>query len=262
MKNTRLPFRKRIKKVWYFTLMLTLNIVYAQSIDIRPKFFTTNNLRASFAVGGDISYLGKNGEVSLILLQGETDNQNIKFRELANWNVNLGFDIYSPNSILGFFIGAGFNSQKYAIEGTANQRRDSIRSFHVEIPAYLKFRFGKTSGNGHLWWAVGAGYAIPTKTSFRSFTSDNSMSTAVRDIEFFRTTPYISSILGYEIYLKSKSRYDFSNLRLLLYAQANYDLENRVLNNYVLPTPSSLNELDTVDIRFLKISVGLKFLFG
>jgi hypothetical protein len=263
MKDNSHYYKKLCKGISYAILLLVVNTVYSQSTDVRPKFLTFFNLRSSLAIGGDVSYLGKNNKIPLIQLQeGGITNENIRFRELANWNVNIGLDVYSPNGIVGFFIGAGFNSQKYSIEGTQNQRTDSIRSFHIEIPAYLKFRFGKISGKTHFWWALGGGYSIPYQTSFHSFDVNQTLTTAIKNIELFKTVPYASSLIGYEVYLKSRNSYYVSNLRLLLYAQVNYDLENRVLNVYDTPTPSSLSDLNAVDIRFLKISAGLKFLFG
>ncbi len=232
-----------------------------QRINVPPKLLATYNTHLSFSLGADLSYLGKNGDLELIQLNGATTGENIRFREGANWSMSVGMDLYSPNGVLGLYIAAEYNSQKYSVQGTTNQRLDSIASKNVEIPVYLKFRLGKTTGKSHVWAAFGGGYSIPLSTKFNSRLGATTIAEEPFRVALFQPTPFVSSIIGYEYYLKAQNGQYTSSVRTLIYLKGNYDLGNRVDNAFVAPEESSIGQIENLDIQFLRISFGIRFLF-
>jgi len=232
-----------------------------RQLKIPTKLFTTYNTKFSIAVGGDLSYdrINSNNVIMYpIKSVGKLNDDNFVFREIANWSAGVGLDIYAPLSLISFYIGAEFNSQKYVIKESLNNKFDRINNWNIEVPLYIKFRFGKPMGISHWWLALGAGYSIPLQTELR-YTLDNNSLLENNNNDFFKSIPYTSVMIGYEVYLQSVKR-SRNNLRILIYLKGNYDLDNRVNLNTVFPDNSVLSELNNLDIQFLRLSIGLKFL--
>jgi hypothetical protein len=243
----------------YITLLKCTVLNGQPKLNIPPKLFNTFNTRVSLSVGGDLSYVGKNNEVPLIIVNNKI-NDNLAFRETTNWSLNLGMDIYSPTSLINFLIVAELNAQKYSIEDTPNRRVDSISNLNIEVPIYLKFRIGKTTGRSHLWIAAGGGYSFPISTKFNSYLDNDPIFDDKVKIDLFKPIPYLSSIIGYEVYLRPGNTSYSSSFRTLIYIKANYDLANRIDPEFIPLNESAIAEIDKLDIQFLRISLGLRFL--
>ncbi|MEL6918025.1 MAG: hypothetical protein AAFO99_09885 [Bacteroidota bacterium] len=237
------------------------HLLMGQRINVPPKLLATYNTHLSFSLGADLSYVGKNGDLELILPNGATTGDNIRFREGASWSLSLGMDLYSPNGVLGLYVAAEYNAQKYAVEGTPNQRLDSIASKNLEVPVYLKFRLGKTTGKSHLWAAFGGGYSFPLSTKFNSRLGSTKIAEEPFKVDLFKPIPFLSSILGYEYYLKAQNGQYTSSIRTLLYLKGNYDLGNRINGGFIAPEESSISQISDLDIQLLRISFGIRFLF-
>jgi hypothetical protein len=244
-------------------VLFFVTYTYSQDVAISQKFFTTTNMRLSVDLGADMSWAGKNGKTGLMSQIGNIDEDLISYDKNPNTTINIGFDIYSPNSTLGFYIGTSFNNQKYTIKNNINQVRDSITSRNTEIPFYLKLRFGKVNRKGHFWLALGGGYSFPSKTE-RITHQNNVILSENDDSDIFQSTPFLSSIIGYEYIIPSgsneKTMYNRDNFRVLLYAKANYDLGNRIDPDFEFLPNTSLIHLENPEIKFLRISFGIKIL--
>ncbi|WP_298370326.1 hypothetical protein [uncultured Lutibacter sp.] len=255
-----------MKKIYLFTILsfIIFNKLIAQEVSISPVFFSTKELKVSVDLGIDLNWANKNGESSLMKLQGKTTSKNIKFNSIPSVSGNFGFDIYSSKSILGFYVGGSYNRHEFSIHNSTNSVVDSVRTSNLEIPVYLKFRFGKMNKKNHLVLALGGGYSIPLKTELNTY-SNNLLVNESKKEKLYEATPFISSILGYEFLLSTKSSkgreiYDRDDFRIMLYAKGNYDLSDRVNQNMVVSNQSSIRQLSNLDLQYLQISFGVKIL--
>lgn len=248
-----------------FTMLLFFSIyVFSQDVAISPEFFTTENMRLSVDVGADVSW-AKEGKTGLINSLGTINNESIGYSEKPNTSFNIGFDVYSPQSVLGFYIAANLNKQEYAIHNsTNNQLLDSITNTNIEIPLYLKLRLGKVNRNGHLWMAFGGGYSIATKSTRNTYLGGSKIYES-DEKELFNSTPFFSSIIGYEFLIpfsgsKGKEMHNRDNLRILLFAKGNYDLKNRINSDFNFQNNTSLGQIINPELKFVRISFGIKIL--
>lgn len=253
-----------------FLIMLIIavncNLMIAQDIAVGKKFFTTEYMRLGMSLSIDASFANSDGDTGLIQLQNESiKKDHLGFNKYPNTTFSLGFDIYSPTSTLGFYTELGINRQRYSIDNNSNtQKRDSINNTNIEIPLYAKLRIGKVRGKGQLWLAFGGGYSITTKSETTSF-QNNLTTSNIDSKEQFNSIPFLSSIIGYELIIPFKGSsgqeiYNRDNFRVLLYAKGNYDLKNRFDPNISFNNQTELEQIDNADLRFLRISFGLKIL--
>jgi hypothetical protein len=252
------------KKYYLFTILyfIIFNGVTAQEVEISPVLFTTKQLKVSADVGFDLNWANKNGESGLMKLQGTTTNENIKFSSIPSVTANLGVDIYSSFSLLGFYLGGAYNRHEFSIHNNNTQVIDSVRTSSLEIPLYLKFRFGKVKSKSHLVVGLGGGYSIPLSTELNSFKNNILINESTKD-KLYKPTPFVSSIIGYEFLLPSLSSkgneiYDRDNFRILLYAKANYDLSDRINQDMLVSNQSSISQVNNIQLQYLQISFGLK----
>ncbi|MGJ8743591.1 hypothetical protein [Polaribacter sp.] len=248
------------KSVLLFVLGLTSITVLGQDIAVKKKFFTTENFRLGAVLGADLSWAGDNGKTALISQKGTIEEENILYSKTPNTSYFLGFDAYSPTSTLGFMAGVSINLQEYSIKNKNLQVTDSIKTTNIEIPVYAKLRMGNVIKGGQFWLALGGGYSLTTQATATRVTNSNSI-TKYDVKNSFQSNLFISSIVGYEFSLDSKSK-DFLNrdsFRILLYAKGNYDLGNR-LDETTLNNNATLNSYTDPSLKFLRVSLGLKIL--
>ena len=255
-----------MKYVKLLILLLICSTSYGQieANKLSKEFFTTENLKLAISIGGDLTPVGDSGETVLIKSNGNIEKSQLSFSS-PNASYSLGFDIYSPQSKLGFFIDPTYNLQNYSIQETNAPLRDSISISNLELPIYLKLRLGNPLSKSQFWWAVGGGYSIPLNVEQNYFDVDtNNIVATIEEKEMFKSLPYISTIIGYELNLafgeSDKEIYERDGIKMLFYAKANYDLGNRVNEDFNFGTNTSLGNISEPDLQFLRFSFGIKFL--
>lgn len=255
-----------MKSIKFLLLLFVVSTSYSQieAIKLSKEFFTTENIRLALSLGGDVTPPGANGQTALIQTNGSIEKEQLSFAA-PNASFSLGFDIYSPQSKLGFFIDPTYNLQNFTVQESSAPLRDSISMANLEIPVYAKLRLGNPLSKSQFWWALGGGYSLPVNVEQHYF--DNTTNTLVASIEekdMFKPLPYLSTIIGYELNLafgeSDTEIYERDGIKMLFYAKANYDLGNRVDENYNFGTNTSLGTISDPDLKFLRISFGVKFL--
>lgn len=255
-----------MKHIKLLILLLIYTTTYGQieANKLSKEFFTTENMKLAISLGGDLTPVGDDGQTGLISTNGNIDKDQLSFAA-PNASFSLGFDIYSPQSKLGFFIDPTYNIQNYSIQEVNAPLRDSISSSNIELPVYLKLRLGNPLSKSQFWWAVGVGYSIPLDVEQNYFDmSTNSLVATIEEKEMFNPLPFLSSIIGYELNLafgdSDKEMYERDGVKMLFYAKANYDLGNRINKDYNFGTNTSLGNFTEPNLQFLRISFGIKFL--
>lgn len=253
---------KRIDRI-AILFVLIFNVVVSQDVPIDPAFFTTKNMRIGISLGGDTSVgIESDNRRQLLVVSpvGQTNGAEINLEKPStNFSLNIGLDVYSPNSILGFFTEINANFLDYQVGQENGSGIDLISSLNLEIPAYIKFRFGKVNRNGHTWVALGGGYSIVSRSMQNDvvFKGENS---------FLNNTAYLSGMFGLESIVpfkgsKGEEIFNRDNYRSLLFVKFNYDLNNRVDNTFNLDNSTVLGNLPNASLKFLRISIGLKIIF-
>lgn len=255
-----------MKHIKLLILVLICSTSYGQieANKLSKEFFTTENMKLAISLGADLTPISDSGKTGLIKTNGTIDKNQISFGE-PNSSFSLGFDIYSPQSKLGFFIDPTYNLQNYSIQERSAPLRDSISISNLEIPVYLKLRLGNPLNKSQFWWAVGAGYSIPltVEQNYLNVATNNIVAT-IEEKEMFKPLPYASTIIGYEYNLafgkSNKEVYERDGIKILVYAKANYDLGNRINEDFNFGSNTSLGNISEPDLQFLRISIGVKLL--
>lgn len=247
-------------------LLIICSTTYGQieANKLSKEFFTTENTKLAISLGGDLTPVGDSGQTVLITPNGNIDKNQLSFAT-PNASFSLGFDIYSQQSKLGFLIDPTYNLQNYSIQETNAPLRDSISISNLELPIYLKLRLGNPLSKSQFYWAVGGGYSIPLNVEQNYFdVTTNSLVATIEEKQMFKPLPYLSTIIGYELNLafgeSDKEIYERDGIKMLFFAKANYDLGNRINENYNFGINTSLGSISEPNLRFLRISFGIKFL--
>lgn len=250
-----------MKKTILILMICNSYITFGQDIAIEKSFFDIENFRLGAALGYDLSWAGDDGGTALMSTNGSIDDDQFFYAGTPTQTYFLGLDAYSPTSTLGFLGGVGLNFQEYSIRGQNGALIDSIKTTNIEIPLYLRMRFGKVLSRGQFWLALGGGYSINSKAEIIQKTSDGTILSTSEENKQFNSQPFVSSIIGYEIQLGGDKGEEYSRdaFRVLLYAKANYDLGNR-LEEKSVPSSSAIGSYSEPSIEFLRISIGLKVL--
>lgn len=260
-----------MKKVILFIVygVLSANLSLAQDVAINPEFFTTKNMRIGLSLGAESAIGFETNDTRKLLWvsqQGTTPKDYFTYDKPAvNTSFNLGIDVYSPNSALGFFAEFNYNTLKYQITPDDGAVIDSISSVNFEIPVYLKFRLGKVNRSGHTWLALGGGYSIVSKAR-QNTTRNNTRIGEQSQKSFLSNIGYTSAILGREVIIAGEGSngeeiYDRDTFRALIYLKVNYDLSSRINGDFDFNTGSVLGSISNLDVRLLRVSIGIKLLF-
>lgn len=255
-----------MKVITVLLLVMVASISNAQmEASLKKEFFNMENVKVALALGADISWAGDTGNTGMIQPNGNITENQIGYASSPNTSVNIGLDIFSPQSKLGFLINPTYNSQRFAVQQTGAALRDSISLRNLEIPAYLKLRLGNVLSASQFWLALGGGYSIPLSAEQNYYESDtNRFVGTIDDNEAFKPLPFLSTIIGYELNLglgeSSKKIVERDALRILFYLKANYDLGNRINQDFDFGNRTSVGNISTPDLQFLRISVGVNLL--
>lgn len=252
---------KLIKKPIVLLMVCISYISWGQDIAIEKSFFDTANFRLGAALGYDVSWAGDDGGTALMSTNGSIDDDHFYFAKTPSQTYFLGLDAYSPTSTLGFLGGVGLNFQEYSVRGQNGVLTDSIKTTNIEIPLYLRLRFGKVQSVGQLWLALGGGYSINSKAEVILKASDGTIISTSEENKQFNSHPFLSGIVGYEFQLGSAKQeiYSRDTFRILLYAKTNYDLGNRLDEKNIVPSSAIATYTDP-SIEYLRISFGVKIL--
>ncbi len=248
-------------------LFLTFSLVFsffinAQDLKQSTKLFSTKELKVGFSLGADASWAGKTGKTGMVNPLGNIKNDNLYFPKTPNLSYTLGVDIYSSLSTLGFYIEGTINQQKLTILEQNGTKRDSINNTNIEIPLYLKLRIGKLESLSHFWFALGGGYSFISKSQTILTDDYNTYSLTGNSKDLFNNHVFLSTLLGYELIVpfegtKGEKIYNRDNFRVLLFIKANYDLGNRLNNDYYIEN-SALHTFENPELKFLRFSFGIK----
>jgi len=231
------------------------------SAGIIKKFFTTENFRLTAAIGYDFSFAGDDGGTGLMNASGNPDDGSFLYSSNPNQTISLELDAYSPTSVIGFMGGVGLNYQNYSITDVNKTVSDSLKTTNIEIPLYVKARFGNALSRSHFWLAAGGGFSFTTNATIRQKNLTTGLVSNEIDAEDqFESFPFLSAMIGYEFMAgKDEEEVNRDSVRFLLFAKANYDLGNRV-DSEELISNSALTTFQEPDYEFFRISFGLKIL--
>lgn len=240
----------------------------AQMVDLKPSVFTLQNAKVSvgFTFNGNFA----NGESKSFMNQfmGELpDDVEVRFdttQGLPNLSLGLNFDIFSPNSNIGFLVGVEYAKNTFQLveQGT------NINYFEVSkinIPVYLKWKFGSVQSQGNIFLAAGAAYGIPF-----TYSKKNSIE-EVSDKNDLQNTLSLSSILGYQIRLVKNVKLESNTnehgvvngeySRIWLFLRADYALGNTFHEGSTNQILSSYSNADVV-YKNLGFTIGASIFFG
>ncbi|MEX0997618.1 MAG: hypothetical protein WDZ45_11255 [Flavobacteriaceae bacterium] len=231
------------------------------SAGIEKKPFTTENFRLTTAIGYDLGFAGTKGETGLMNASGTPDDDSFFYSSIPNQTISLELDAYSPTSVIGFMGGVGINFQEYNITDANKTVSDSLKTTNIEIPLYVKARFGNALSRSHFWLAAGGGYSFTTKaTLHQKNLTTGLVSDEVDAKDQFSSLPFLSAMVGYEFMAgNAEEKVNRDAVRFLLFAKVNYDLGSRV-DDGALIANSALTTFQEPDYNFLRISFGAKIL--
>lgn len=254
-----------------FSILLLVAIlifpIYIKAQDVgfdhAKSFFRADKFRIGTSISFDTSISNEKGKAYFISSSGNINKDNLTYSKNPNFSIGLGVDIFSPLSTLGFYIEPTLNIQNFVIKGNNSSLRDSLSINSFEIPIYAKLRFGGVKSKNHTWLAIGGGYSLINKASSKTM-SNKTILAEFDSKKQFKSTPFLSAILGYEYIITSskpngKEVYDRDDFRALFFVKANYDLNNR-LDNTGIYSNTALDNYQNPNLKFLKVSVGVKVL--
>jgi len=240
----------------------------AQIVDLKPSIFTLQNARVS--VGLTINGNFANGESESFMNQFTgtlPDDVEVKFdttQGLPNLSLGVNFDIFSPNSNIGFLAGVEYNKNTFQLV----EQETKISYFEVSkinIPFYLKWKFGAVHAQGNAFLAAGAVYGIPFKYSKKNGLEE------IKDKNNLENTLSLSSILGYQMRLVKNVKLESNTnehgvvngeySRIFLFLRADYALGNTfntASTNQILTSYSNAE----IDYKNLAVTIGASIFFG
>ena len=242
---------------FYLISCLTLQ---AQDVKISKHFFTNENWRLAVGLNYDVALANKTGESSFIKYIDSNIPESVsKFGNSSSIGFNV--DIYSANSVLGFYTLVNSNTNRIILNDALTNRKDSITLNFLEVPLYIKLRFGKTNGHTQTWLALGGGYALTKESTIKTFDSNDNLLFIINNKDIANSVPFVSTILGYELVFGNKDDFQQKdNYRFLLYAKLNYDLGNRLNTSYAFDNGTVIKNYNNTNMQFMKVSFGVSLL--
>lgn len=243
---------KNISTVFLFFFLQTA--INAQEVSLRPKFFTLRNARISTALGFEGGYNRFNGSPKE--LKNVMDSSSFVC-------YNLSFDLYAPNSFLGFMVEANLGDWNLNMISPQNNESFLIRT--IEIPFYLKLRFGRIEKNSRMWLVAGVSYIKPIAV-YRKFNYE----ATDRNKSQLNGVKTLTGMLGYEQYLGERNNFKAKNpkgtydrMRFVLFLRYSYILDNRLNSNYYQSSSinSILKDYKGFKLEDMSISLGIKYFF-
>jgi len=225
------------------------------------------NSRISLGANISANWANGNGDTGMNINIGELPEKlEVKFdttQGLPYLSAGILFDWFAPNSRLGFVFGVDYNSSNFQLTDELN----SINSFsikRIQVPFYLKWKFGKIHSKTNGLFLLGALYSVPIQytRSYQGISSD------LKDE--LQNTLSLSSMFGLQFRLAGKEKIDTELLngiieleypRFWVFVRADMHMKN-IFNpespNLIIPNYRN----DEIDYRDINISVGIAFFFG
>lgn len=267
---------KKKLAVLTFLTFLFATFSSAQEVKFKKKFISSRNTRGSLGVSLEGAFSGKKGNS---LMSWNVGNTRAKYDYLDKSGdttqsfdylygaVGAMIDVYSPNSILGLCFGANYSFYGFRIFDKTKTRFDRFDISSVEIPVYLKLRFGPKESTHHFWWQLGASYSVPLIVKrYYSVTGVTESNRQMAQGNFA-----VGTMIGFEQFIsygKNSRSYgteksDKDNMRMILFLRINYKLQSILNKNY-----SKFNEFSSavgshqnLDYRDLTLSLGVMYFF-
>lgn len=240
----------------------------AQIVDLKPSVFTLQNAKVSvgFTINGSIA----NGESKSFMNQFTgvlPSDVEVRFdttQGFPNLSLGVNFDIFSPNSNIGFLAGVEYAKNTFQlVEQGTNINYFEINQ--INIPVYLKWKFGNVQSQGNAFLAAGAAYGIPFKYSKKNSVEE------ISDKNDLKNTLSLSSILGYQVRLVKNVKLESNTnehgvvngeySRVWLFLRADYALGNtfnETSTNNILTSYSN----SEFEYRNLGFTIGASIFFG
>lgn len=143
-------------------------------IGVQPSIFTLRNSRITLGIIGHSNIAGKISDSAdarpfIQFFGGELPDSSLEFDfesiDFPYSALGLSLDLFSPNSRIGLAISGEYNLSNYLITNSNN--RYLFKSNRINLPFYLKYKFGsingKEAGDGreNTFLAVGPYASIP-----------------------------------------------------------------------------------------------------
>lgn len=251
-------------------VILSVQIAFSQVVEFKPSLLSFRNTKLSLGLGTELSGTG------FVTFNGKPVYAIVRFNNPADSgkaylnHFSIDFDLYSPNSILGFWSAIAITNNEFYIKGS-NKAIDYFDVHKIELPVYLKFRTGGKNKNMHFWIAIGGSfnYNISVKRKYLlnnqfAFAEDKSKE------QLLNNALSAGGLIGYELV---NSEYNdpktgeiyLSKFRLLLYMRFNYFFNNILNNEYsefiYNSNRSAISEYQNIELKYLALSLGVKLLF-
>ncbi len=143
--------------------------------ELPPKFFTMNQARVSVGIGVDF--------MALPVEAGRSD-YDVWYDSLTTqwgYGVNLAFDIFAPNSFLGFYSQIGFVRENFTVYDTIGPKLDAIKSNSIRTNFSLKLRSGPDTQTFHVVFFPGYSIRIPFSDKSQ-LSSDDPFSAIIHEL--------------------------------------------------------------------------------
>jgi len=238
------------------TLILLFVVIgmKAQEVSLPPKLFTLRNSRLSMGLGmerGQSFYTGIPAEFGNSIDLCETNAYT------------ASFDLYAPNSRIGFMFEANFGNWELEFHDSQSSEYFFVRT--LELPLYLKLRFGRIEATSRMWLLAGASYIIPLNV-IRNYNDEYEDT----DKSQINTVGVLTATLGYEQYFGERADYKANNprgtydrMRIVFFARYSYLLNSRINSDYynTRNVHSNINDYDNFVFNDYIISIGIKYFF-
>ncbi|MEM6769041.1 MAG: hypothetical protein AAF597_00535 [Bacteroidota bacterium] len=227
---------------------------------IPPKLFTLRNARVTPGINFSF-YTNDNPDPQQTLFKSSTGNlpSNFDFAygqgdTLHYLAAGLMLDISSPNSVLGFVIGAEYNLNRF---GLREKTADTLNSFQIQtlrFPVYLKIKIGDIHNRLNGILMGGVQYALPLSyqrrlRTGRTIGSTNELANGL----------YYSAIAGVQI--RTSRGGTTERTRFWLYARGDLAASNQfsLAGQRAIFGPGVS---PSVSYQDLNVSIGLAFFLG
>jgi hypothetical protein len=245
-------------------LLCSITVFSQTNIKIAPKIISFKQTKVSlgfFGEGGAMLNASKTGDLDIFY----KDPRDTGFT-IPNYTYGIVLDLYSSNSIIGISSGIGISTSTFGIQNSSSAV-DYFFISRVELPLYLKFRFGPSNGKKHFLFMLGGIYSIPQKCKrelFNNSTPELAKYTILEDDNVEQANSYFSLAgqFGYEFFVDGKKHF-----RVALYSKFVHPMDNELNANYPgfnSGGSSVLMESPNFIIKHNRIALGvkLKFQFG
>lgn len=245
-------FNKMKISLTIILLFFCLSFLHSQEVSLPSKFCTMRNARISTGIGFEGGYNLFNGTPPS--LKNVIDSSSFS-------SYSLSFDLYAPNSFLGFMTEANYGNWELTLNDSRNTEYFLIRT--LEIPLYVKLRFGKIENSHRLWLVVGASYIAPLSV-YRTY---NNLQTD-RNMNQVNGVKVLTGMFGYEQYFGERKDFKAKNpkgtydrMRFVLFLRYSYILDSRLNSKYYQSSniTSILNNYDGFNFKDMSVSGGIKY---